>query len=165
MVDLLALAQGFQAIRSASDIAQTMIGLRDAAKLLEKTVELNRKIADAQAALFAAQQEQAALVKSVEQLEKENARFKAWDREKRRYQLLELPPGVWIRRLKETAAKAGEPIHSICDTCYGNDKKSLLHKGETNHGEFPLICYTCNTEFWIGTFNPPSRAINRRPRA
>src|SRR5437762_9458906 len=105
MVDLLAIAQGFQAIRSASDIAQTMIGLRDSAKLLENTVELNRKIAEAQSALFAAQQEQATLVKAVDDLEKEVARLKAWDREKKNYELAELPPGVWVRRLKESAAE------------------------------------------------------------
>jgi hypothetical protein len=70
MVDLLALAQGFQAIRSASDIAQTLIGLRDSAKLLEKTVELNREIAAAQAALFSAQSEQATLVNTIDDLEK-----------------------------------------------------------------------------------------------
>ena len=61
MVDLLALAQGLNAIRSAGQIAQTMIGLRDSAPLLEKTVELSQKIAAAQTALFEAQAEQATL--------------------------------------------------------------------------------------------------------
>jgi hypothetical protein len=63
-MDLLALAQGFQAVRSAGQLAQALIGLRDAAAILEKTVELNRKIADAQSALFEAQTEQTTLVKT-----------------------------------------------------------------------------------------------------
>ena len=60
MPDLIALAQGLNAIRSAGQIAQTMIGLRDGARFLEHSVELNRKIADALAALNTVHAEQAA---------------------------------------------------------------------------------------------------------
>src|SRR5690242_16993814 len=100
MVDLLALAQGFQAVRSASDIAQTLIGLRDSAKLLEKTVELNRKIADAQTALFAAQSEQAELVQTIGTLEKEIADFETWNADKQKYKLYHLGWSAFAYMLK-----------------------------------------------------------------
>ena len=62
MVDLLAITQGAMALKTAGDIAKTLVGLRDSAKLLEQSVELNRQILAAQQALVEAREEQAALV-------------------------------------------------------------------------------------------------------
>jgi DNA repair exonuclease SbcCD ATPase subunit len=149
MVDLLALAQGFQAIRSASEITQTLIGLRDSAKLLEKTVELNREIAAAQTALFGAQSEQASLVKTIDELEKEITRLKSWETEKKRYELKRYDPGVFFYVLK-VAEAAGEPIHHLCTKCYQEDKKSIIHRtGNTMAREATHFCPKCRTEFYV----------------
>ena len=40
MVDLLAITQGAMGLKTAGDIAKTLVGLRDSAKLLEQSVEL-----------------------------------------------------------------------------------------------------------------------------
>lgn len=155
MPDLIAIAQGLNAIRSASQIAQAMIGLRDEARILEHSVDLNRKIADALAALNAAHTEQAALLESVDKLKKEVTRLKAWNADQKRYQLEQLPPGVNVYTLKQSAAKPGEPIHSICPTCYGKGEKQILQRGETNHGQYELKCHSCPTTLTVGHFNPP----------
>jgi hypothetical protein len=161
MPDLLAIAQGFNALRTAGQIAQTMIGLRDSAKLLEKTVELNREIAAAQTALFEAQSEQATLIKTIDQLEKEVAGLKAWDADKKRYQMEKLPPGVIVYTLKQDMAESGEPVHSICPTCYHRGKKSPLHSDEPGHGVHKLTCHEYGTSLEVGFFKPPQ--INYGP--
>ena len=149
MVDLLALAQGFQAVRSASDIAQTLIGLRDSAKLLEKTVELNREIAATQAALFQVQSEQTQLVRTIDDLEKEIARMKIWEADKQRYELKRYDPGVFFYALKENEA-AGEPIHHLCAKCYQESKKSIIQRtGRAMAREPSHFCPLCKTEFIV----------------
>lgn len=104
-----------------------MIGLRDFAQLLEKTVELNQKIAVAQTALFDAQAEQATLVKTIDELEKEVAGLKSWEAEKQRYELKRYDPGTLFYTLKEAEAR-GEPIHHLCVKCYKNGKPSIVQQ-------------------------------------
>jgi hypothetical protein len=100
----------------------------------------------------------------ISELENEIAELKAWDAETARYALQELPPGTLVRTLKQEAASTGEPIHSICTTCYSDKKISPLHKGETSHGQYNLRCYSCKNIYSVGIFNPPSRAITRPRR-
>jgi cell division protein FtsB len=157
MPDLLAIAQGFNALRAAGQIAQTMIGLRDSAKLLEKTVELNREIAAVQTALFEAQKEQATLVKTIDELEKEVAHLKAWDADKKRYQMEKLPPGVIVYTLKQDMAEPGELPHSICPTCYHRGKKSPLHSDQPGNGFYNLTCYECGNTLTVGISRRPHR--------
>jgi cellobiose-specific phosphotransferase system component IIA len=71
MPDLIAISQGLSALKATSDIVKALIGLRDYAQILEKTVELNQQIATAQAALISAHQEQSSLFDQVHALEKE----------------------------------------------------------------------------------------------
>jgi len=64
MVDLIAISQGLNALKGTSDLIKTIVGLRDSAKLLETTVELNQQILSVQKALADAQTEQATLVET-----------------------------------------------------------------------------------------------------
>jgi hypothetical protein len=77
--DMLAIAQGLNAIKATTDIIKTMTGLRDAAQILEKTVELNQKILSVQAALADAQAEQTTLIERIRELEKEVTYLKSWE--------------------------------------------------------------------------------------
>ena len=43
MPDLIYIGQGLNAVKALTDIAKTMVGLRDSAKLLETTVEFNQQ--------------------------------------------------------------------------------------------------------------------------
>jgi formate dehydrogenase maturation protein FdhE len=162
MPDMLAIAQGLNALKATADIIKAMVGLRDAAQILEKTIELNQKILTVQTALADAQTEQTSLIQTVRELEEEIARLKAWNADKDRYQLEQLPPRVYVYALKQDMAREGEPVHSICPTCYQRDKKSVLQAGETSHGTHELTCHECGTKLTVGHFQaPPTRT--RRP--
>lgn len=152
MPDLIAIAQGLNAVKAIADITKVMSGLRDSAKFLDKTVELTQKTLDVQISLTAALSEQSTLVQTINDLEKENTQLKAWDADKDHYRMEKLPPGIIIYTLKQESSRPGEIIHSICPTCYGNGKNFPLHEGEANHGQYDLTCHSCgNFSSWRKT--------------
>jgi translation initiation factor 2B subunit (eIF-2B alpha/beta/delta family) len=112
MPDLLAIGQGLSALKGALDILQTWMGLRDAAKIQETTVELNSKILAAQSALATAQETQTSLVDTLRSLEKEVARLKAWQGGKEDYELKDLGGGSTAYVLKEEKRET-EPLHYL----------------------------------------------------
>jgi hypothetical protein len=125
MVDLIALAQGATALKTAGDIAKTFVGLRDSAKLLEQSVELNRQILSAQQALVEAREEQATLVQQVRALEEEIARLKSWETEKQKYDLKDLGHGAFAY-VRNSSAKPTQAPHWLCTNCYSKGKPSIL---------------------------------------
>lgn len=159
MPDLTAIAAALSSFKAAKDIAEAMIGLRDTAAFQSKLIEFQSKLLDANNAAFAAQDERSDLLARIRELETENIRLQEWDTQKRRYQLIELPPGVFVLSLKPEVA-AGEPHHSICQTCYQRGKKSILHSDAPANGVHHLTCYECNTRLRIGRFIPPRQGVS-----
>jgi hypothetical protein len=136
MPDMLAIAQGLNAVKALTDIAKTMIGLRDSTKILETSVELNSKIADVQIALNTALAEQTTLIQTIHEHEEEIARLKAWDSEKDRYELKDLGSGSLVYMIKPDA-QVSEPPHCLCARCYQDGKKRIMQ----NTGEFAPAHY------------------------
>lgn len=140
MVDGIGLALG--SLKSASEAAKALIELRDTAKIGQATIELQGKIAAAQQLALAAQQEQAALISQIDDLKKQVVQFEDWEREKQRYEMETLPPGIHMYRLK-AGMENGEPPHKICADCYNNRKKSLLHVKSQFKGVTHWQCNSC----------------------
>jgi hypothetical protein len=138
MPDLLAIAQGLNAVKATTDIIKAMVGLRDASQILEKTVELNQKILTVQTALADAQAEQTTLVQTIRDLKEEFTRLKAWEAEKQNYELKQIGRGAFAYGLKPEA-QGTEPPHWICAQCYDDGKRSILQRaGQT------IPAYKCN---------------------
>jgi hypothetical protein len=154
MVDMSAIAGALSSFKAANDIAQAMIGLRDAAAFQSKLIEFQAKIIEANNSAFAAQEERSALLQKISDLEKQVAKLEAWETEKQRYELQELPPGVFVRVLKPSMA-AGEPIHRLCAKCYEDGKKSILQSAGRVHGQETLNCHGCDARMVVGTFQAP----------
>jgi hypothetical protein len=143
------------AFKTMFDMAKGLKDINDAAIRNGAVIELQEQILSAQTA-------QAALIQQISELEKEVADLKTWEGEKERYELVELPPGVWIRRLKESAAKAGEPIHPICCTCYEQRKISPLHASEPSMGVHHLTCNGCGAKLDVGRWQKPQANYSTR---
>lgn len=129
MPDISAIAAALSALKGAKDIAESMVALRDTAAFQGKLIEFQSKIIDANNAAFAAQEERAAMLERVGDLEKEVANLKAWDAEKQRYQMQQVWPGATTYVLKEDA-KGPEPIHWLCAACYQAGEKGVLQLTE-----------------------------------
>jgi hypothetical protein len=143
MPDLIAIGQGLNAVKALADLVKTMAGLRDAAKILENSIELNRKIADVQIALNTALTEQSTLVKTIHDQEEEIARLKAWDAEKKRYELKAVYDGGVFAYVPKVGAENGEPPHWLCTNCYQQHQKSILQRGEPYRHLWIFRCSRC----------------------
>lgn len=151
MADLSAIAAALSSLNALKDIAQAMIGLRDAQALQGKVIEFNNAIIDAQTKIFLVNEERAALLERVSILEKEIADLEAWETTKNRYELKRTNGGGLVWSLK-SEAQTSETPHQICTNCYKDRKRSILQpKGRSvaaqQMGEWQkLYCPACKSE-------------------
>jgi hypothetical protein len=155
--DISAIAAIVSSLNSAKDIAQTMIGLRDAQAIQAKVLEFQAKLLDANSAAFTAQDERAALLKRVGELETEVAHLKDWEADKKRYQLSNIGNGVVALALKP-AMSDGEPTHYLCADCAAKGKKAYLqpHQRGTYYEQYK--CNGCGFDVGIDKGTPPQSA-------
>ena len=125
MVGITEFSALISSLKGAKDLAEAMVGLRDATAFQSKVIEFQGAIMDAQQHVFAVQEERASLVQKVSDLEKEVARLEAWETEKKRYELKKLGDGAFAQVLKVESAN-GEPPHALCTTCYDRRNKTIL---------------------------------------
>lgn len=155
-------------LQAAADIAKTMIGMRDAALIQSKTIELQSAILAAQSSALTAQSEQFSLIDRIRDLEENVRRMEAWETEKTRYELTDLGDGQFAYALKE-GTQPTEPSHNICANCYNRAEKSILQFESRNPGRHKvLVCHHCGAEiFMTGSRGPehgPIQVITKRPR-
>jgi hypothetical protein len=149
VVDISAIAGLASSFRSIVEITKAMKDVNDANVIQTKVFELTREIMSAQACALAAQVVQSDLLQRERQFEAEIAKLKTWDAEKQRYRLERFPPGIFVYALKPEMAR-GEPAHQICEKCYQNDKKSILHSLGNDGGVETFRCHGCGTDFSVG---------------
>lgn len=155
MVDFSAIAGLSSSLKASSDIAKAMIGIRDGMLIREKAIELTSVIMSAQSGAMAAHAAQAELIERVRDLEKQIVELEDWEREKARYQLAEVAPGVFAYEAKPEML-AGEPSHRICAGCYQSRSKRILQSVSRSSGRGTtdyLRCDGCSAEIPIA-FRP-----------
>lgn len=165
MVDVSAIAGTVSALKGAMDISKAMIGLRDAQAMQAKVIELNSAILEAQSSAFTANDERAALIARVGQLEKEVTDLKAWEAEKQNYELSSIGDGVFAYTLKGGVEGAGPP-HKVCANCYADGHKSILQKQVTDVGRWTvLVCSRCGSNIWPdGGGRPTHQPAQYKPK-
>lgn len=171
MVGIAEISALMTSLKGAKDIAEAMVGLRDAAARQSKVIEFQNVIMDAQQSVFAIQQERAALVEKVSELEEQVARLEKWNSEKERYELSELGNGTVAYRIKD-AVRGTEPPHWICANCYDDGKKSHLQPEVRFPGSTKVyVCHACGSELTTEGGREashgrplPTHAVTKRPR-
>lgn len=147
MVDMQSINAAFLGLKTAMDMAKGLRSLDQMADVRLKVIDLQQVILEAQDKLNAAQSEQSALAKRNDDLEKEMASMKAWEKEKERYQLIEPWRGCFVYALKESSKGTDIP-HWICEHCYQEGRKSLLHDTykQGNRRNVFVKCSHCELE-------------------
>ncbi len=152
MIDIGSMAAVAGSLKTAGEIAKAMVGLRDAAVVQSKVIELQGVIMSAQSSALTAQSDQFALLERVRELEAQMAELEAWESEKQRYELKDYGGGTFAYELKEPEV-SGEPPHRICAACYQKGQKSILqfsHISQANHRHI-YDCNVCETRFSLAS--------------
>lgn len=146
-MDIGSLSAAVSSLKTAADLAKTMIELNSISEIKGKIIDLQTQILAAQSSAFAANAEQAEMAEHVRALKEELARIKAWDVEKKRYKLTKLwDTGGVAYALKESMSNS-EPPHYICTHCYEDGRKSVLSPQKNkNGGRMMLVCQNCKSE-------------------
>jgi hypothetical protein len=152
MLELLAIGQALNAVKTAADLIRMAPGTTGRAKVGEDTVKLTEHILSIQKALLAANDEQAALVQTINDLKDKIASKQAWQEDMGRYDLVPLLPRVFVYSLREECAN-GEHPHNICQKCRQNGKKSILNESAEVHGVRDLSCPECGTVLKVGIYD------------
>jgi len=155
MVDVTAIAGALASLKAAKDIAQAMVGLRDAQTFQEKLIEFQSRILDAQSSAFAAQEERTTLIERVRELERQVADFETWKTEKQRYELVDIGGGTFAYIVK-AAMRGTEPPHYVCTNCFHDGKAAILQHVRANIGHV-IACPSCKTKTVIArsAYRPP----------
>ena len=132
---------GLSAIKTAFDMAKALHDIHDVATRDRAIIELQKEI-------LAAQGAQSALIQREGDLEKEVARLKDWEADKKRYELTEIASGVVALSIKE-AMRNGEPFHRICADCAANGKKFYLQRHVHGPHYDQFKCTGCGFEIGI----------------
>ena len=142
MPDMTAIAAALSSLKAAKDVAEAMIGLRDAAAFQGKLLEFQSKLIDANNAAFAAQDERSTMLERIRELEEKVTSFEAWETRKEQYELQQVAWGATALMLKPEA-RGSEPAHWVCTGCFENRKVSILQPGPRQGRDIVFKCSKC----------------------
>jgi hypothetical protein len=149
------MADALGTLKTAYDLTKDLVNLTETTARQAKVAELQRQILDAQESALTSNQERSTLVETIGNLEKEVANLKAWDADKRRYQLTQLRAGAVAYALKP-GMESDEPAHQLCASCYQSGFKSFLKQETWNPGRCDvLVCHDCGWYAYIGGIADP----------
>ncbi|MFZ1905203.1 MAG: hypothetical protein WAU56_07410 [Steroidobacteraceae bacterium] len=125
MPDVTTIAAALTSFDALKNIAKAMMSLHDTQAFQLKVIEFNEAIIDAQTKIFSVNEERAALIERVRELEESVTNLEAWEAEKQRYELKSVARDSFAYVLK-AEAQGAEPTHKICANCYQHRKKAIL---------------------------------------
>jgi hypothetical protein len=144
------------AFNGVSEIAKSLIGIRDAAMIDSKIAELMGKILEANSIAFNEQLAKQALSEKISVLEKEILSFKNWETDKTKYYLRNIGGGAFVYALKDEPMNEGETFHQICTNCYEKRQKSILQREARSSKDtttpivwYYLFCNNCKNRLQI----------------
>jgi hypothetical protein len=149
-MDMASITAAVTGLKTATDIAVSLVKLKSSADVQAKIMELQGIIVTAQASAIAAQSDQFSLLEQIRSLKGQIANLEAWDAEKQRYELKRVYTGAFAYVLKPNASD-GEPPHWLCAACYQKGRKSILQEAGRQEDRKRYRCSSCQAEilvFW-----------------
>jgi hypothetical protein len=153
----------FSPLKTAIDLAQEGIELRDAIKLRDVVAKFQAQVIAAQQAAIAAHLQQTEMTEEMSRLKRQVAELEARNAKLERYELKKLPPGVLVYALKQDV-QPPEEMHYACEACYERGKIFRLQSGGVHNGLESFRCNGCGVEVETGYFQPPQPAPLRRAK-
>lgn len=119
------LAQAIVSLNAASNIAKSILELRDVAQINTKVIEFQNEIMSAQDKVRSSQREQDLLLEKIQELEKECKQLKDWNIEKEHYEIKEISSGVFAF-IEKNYEGSLQSARKLCTTCFEQRTKSIL---------------------------------------
>ena len=141
-MDITLIQSTISGLKLAGDIAKGFLELKSISEVQGKVVELQSAILSAQSSALSANAIQSTMVEEIRTLKEEIAYIKAWESEKKRYQLTSPWTGAVIYALKKSMSNS-EPPHWICAKCYEDRRKSILNQHRKHSAFIEFICPVC----------------------
>lgn len=132
-------------LSTASNIARTMLDLQVSTEVRNKVIELQSAILVAQSLALSANAQHFAVVEEIRELKEEAMKAKNWDREKKRYKLVNLNP-LGFAYANKKLVKNSEPPHHICTKCYEDGRRSILNIQHDANQWCKYVCPHCLSE-------------------
>lgn len=148
MVDMAMIQSTLSSLKTAGDITKAILELNSLTKINERIIELQAVLIAANNSALSAKMEHSEMIDRERALKKEMADFKAWKRDKKRYELCQ-PRGVFglVYGVKEVMRIAEAP-HYLCTHCADNGKKSIMQP-DGKRQESCLVCPNCNLNIHV----------------
>jgi len=140
------IAEGVAALaslKSLYEIARDVRNSNDPEKLRVAASQMFDLALAAREQTAVLQEERNAAMNEITELKVELRGYKAWDVEKRRYELKTIEPGMFAYMLK-AGERGTEPPHWLCPNCFEEERKSLFQKPQAMY--INVKCPRCKTE-------------------
>lgn len=146
-MDNLTIQGAVTGIKSIVEIVKSINDLQNAAEIHIKTGDILKIAITAQEAALSAQANEFAMVKKIDDLEKEIVRLKNWDEDKKRYKMVKPWDSATtpVYSVKESCSLE-EPPHWICPNCYNDSKKRFIAPQKKGGVMLSYCCNQCGFE-------------------
>ena len=132
----------FTSLKTATDIAKTLLALREAAQFNSQLADLLNAVVEARLQTVAIQESHTSISSRVKELEQELEHLKRWDAEAKNYEVLEVAHGVFAYVAKEQK-QALQSAQKLCSNCFHQHIKSFLQQANDERRDRSLSCHRC----------------------
>ena len=140
------ISSAISSLKTASDIAKSLLALREAAQFNSQLADLLSAVVDARLQAVSIQEAHTVVASRVKELEQEIERLKSWEAEAKNYEALEVASGMFAYVAKDN----NQPLQSaqkLCSNCFHQKIKSFLQQeNEARPLLRSLSCHRCITK-------------------
>lgn len=129
-----------QSIKVGVEITRGFYNLKTEYEIKTATSDLLDSIIDVQNNLLLIQSSYQSALDDKKEIEDELSRLKNWEKEKDKYFLKQISPGVFVYIIKDNVEP--DKQYWLCTNCFDTkNQKSILQRKYPNHSDF--ICNNC----------------------
>jgi hypothetical protein len=122
--------------------------IADSLEKIDNANERNRKFIELQRQILQANREWSGLDDEIRELKDQIRAFDTWEALSKRYRLIRIEPGVYLRELVPETAN-NEPTHFLCEDCFGQRQRGMIHFESVWYGTQVLQCGRCKAKHTI----------------
>lgn len=137
----------FTGLKMSADAVKTAAKLHNQVEIDLRSSELMDKIWNLNSIMLSLIDRCSMLENEKTELKKKIMNYENWENEASRYELKEIDSGVFVYSLKHQQ-NPSEPHHFLCEKCFNDKKKSILHRtSDTNDETIDFYCQSCKSEY------------------